>query len=73
MATTGRAAGTITTAAEHALDLRLLSAAGSIAALALSNPMTVQRPGEHVYHTLMSSVANTAALDTDDLYSRGGL
>ena len=70
VATTGRAAGTMTTEAEQALDLRLLSAAGSVAALAVSSAATVQRPGEQIYHTLMSSVANTAALDTEGLYAR---
>lgn len=69
-ATVGRASGTITAAAEQALDVRLLTTAESLKALAASNAGTVKRPAELIYHNLMSNAANTSALDTDSLYGK---
>lgn len=69
-ATGARASGAMTAENEVALDTRLLAAAGSIASLAESNGLTIQRPAEQIFHTLMSGVANTAALDVDGLYNR---
>ncbi|MCV7144646.1 dsDNA nuclease domain-containing protein [Mycobacterium riyadhense] len=69
-ATTARASGVMTADSERSLDLRLLDTAHSIASLAASSGVTMQRPGEHIFHTLMSNAANTAALDLDRLYNR---
>lgn len=69
-ATGARASGAMTAENEDALDTRLLAAAGSIASLASSNGATLQRPAEHIFHSLMSNVANTAAVDTDGVYNR---
>lgn len=69
-ATGARASGAMTAEAEIALDTRLLAAAGSVASLASSNGATLQRPAEHIFHSLMSNVANTAAVDTDGVYNR---
>lgn len=69
-ATTARASGVMTADAEQALDSRLLATAASLARLAASNGTSLRRPGEHIYHTLMSRVADTAALDVDSLYDR---
>lgn len=66
----GRAAGTITPENEDALDTRIIGSAQSLAMVAASNGTSVQRPAEYVFHTLMSNVANTAALDVDGLYNR---
>jgi hypothetical protein len=69
-ATKGRASGVITAVAEDALDTRLLSVAGSLAAVAASTAGTIQRPAEFIYHSLLGNAANTAALDVDNLYRR---
>jgi hypothetical protein len=69
-ATGARASGAMTAEAESALETRLLAAAGSVASLASSNGATLQRPAEHIFHSLMSNVANTAAVDTDGVYNR---
>lgn len=69
-ATGSRASGAMTPEAEVALDTRLLAAAGSIASLAASNGTTLQRPAEHIFHSLMGNVANTAAVDVDGVYNR---
>jgi hypothetical protein len=69
-ATKGRASGVITAVAEYALDTRVLSMADSLAAVAASNAATVQRPAEYIYHSLMTNVANTAAVDVDSLYRK---
>ena len=69
-ATGARASGSMTAQNEGALDTRLLAAAGSLASLAASNGMTLQRPAEHIFHSMMSNVANTAGVDVDDLYDR---
>ncbi|OJZ73047.1 hypothetical protein BRW65_14225 [Mycobacterium paraffinicum] len=70
VATKGRASGVITDVAEDALDKRLLTMAGSVAAVAASTAGTIQRPAEFIYHSLISNAANTAALDVDNLYRR---
>jgi hypothetical protein len=69
-ATSARASGAMTGAAESALDSRVLDSAGSLASLAASNGSTLRRPAEHIFHSLMSNVINTAAMDVDSLYSR---
>lgn len=69
-ATGARAAGTMTSENEALLDTRLLAAAGSIASLAVSNGSTLQRPAEHIFHSLMSNVANTAGIDVEGIYNR---
>ena len=69
-ATSARASGSLTAIAEGALDSRLLDSANSLASLAASNGTTLMRPAEHIFHSLMSNVANTAALDVDSLYHR---
>lgn len=69
-ATTARAAGVMTVEAEEALDSRVLATAGSLSMLARSAAASSQRPGEQIFHTLMSRVADTAALDVDGLYGR---
>lgn len=69
-ATGARASGSMTAENEGALDTRLLAAAGSLASLAASNGTTLQRPGEHIFHSLMSNVANTAGIDVDGIYHR---
>jgi hypothetical protein len=69
-ATSARASGLMSEAAESALDSRMLDSAKSLAALAASSGTTLTRPAEHIFHSLMSNVANTAALDVDDLYDR---
>ncbi len=69
-ATGARASGAMTVASEEALDVRLLNAAVSIASLATSNGATLQRPAEHIFHSLMANVANTAGLDVDGVYNR---
>ena len=69
-ATGARAAGSMTDLAEIALDSRILDSANSLASLAASIGSAVQRPAEHIFHSLMSNVANTAALDVDSLYNR---
>lgn len=66
----GRASGTMSEAAEGALDRRILSAASSLASLASSGGASLVRPAEHIFHSLMSNVANTAAVDVDGLYNR---
>lgn len=66
----GRASGVITAAAEGAFDTRLLTTAASLAAVATSSAGTIQRPAEYIYHSLISNVANTAALDVDSLYRK---
>lgn len=65
-----RSAGGVTLEREKALERRLLSAAQSIAALAAVGGTALARPAEHIFHTLMSQPANTAALDVDDIYRR---
>ena len=67
-ATQARASGAMTVGNEAALDTRLLDAAGSTATLATSNGTTLQRPAEHIFHSLMANVANTASLDVDGLF-----
>jgi len=69
-ATLARASGIMTSEGEMALDARLLAAASSIAALAAATGTGVQRPAEYVYHTMMSNVANTAAVDPQGVLSR---
>ena len=69
-ATSARASGSMTETSENALDSRLLDSANSLASLAASNGSTFQRPAEHIFHSFMSNVANTAALDVDSLYNR---
>ena len=69
-ATIARASGALTAEAEEALETRLLGAAGSIASLASSSGVTLQRPAEYIFHSLMSNVGNTAAVDTDGVYNR---
>jgi hypothetical protein len=70
IATKGRASGLIAQASESALDRRILSMAGSLVAVAASNATTIQRPAEFIFHSLMTDVANTAALDVENLYER---
>lgn len=65
-----RASGSMSDEIEVALDTRLLSAARSLASLASSSGSTSHRSAEHIFHSLMSNVANTAAIDVDDLYNR---
>jgi hypothetical protein len=69
-ATSARASGSMTETSENALDTRLLDSANSLASLAASNGGTLHRPAELIFHSFMSNVANTAALDVDRLYNR---
>lgn len=69
-ATQGRASGSMTEELEEAFDSRLLASAHSVAAAAAAAGVALSRPGEYVYHTLMGSPANTAALDIDGFYRR---
>lgn len=63
-----RASGVMSDSAEQALDTRVLTAAQSIAALAALSGTTLVRPAEHIFHTLMSNVADTSALDVAGLF-----
>lgn len=65
-----RAAGHMDRESESRLEARLLSTATSITTLAQLGVSAGSRPGEHIYHQLMGQAANTAALDTDNLYNR---
>jgi len=64
-----RASGSMTADNERALDTRLLAVAESIESLVLSNAASLQRPAEHIFHSLMSNVANTAGIDVDGIYN----
>lgn len=69
-ATSARASGSVTENSESALESRLLSSANSLISLAALNGGALQRPAEYIFHSLMSNVVNTAALDVDSLYNR---
>ena len=69
-ATGARASGSMRPENEVTLDTRLLAVARSIASLAASNGTTLQRPAEHIFHSLMGNVANTAGIDVDGIYNR---
>jgi hypothetical protein len=70
VATEGRASGSITVALEEAFVSRLLALAHAVASAAAATGAALSRPGEHIFHTLMGSPANTAALDVDGFYRR---
>jgi hypothetical protein len=70
VATEGRASGSITVALEDAFVSRLLALAHAIASSAAAAGTALSRPGEYIFHTLMGSPANTAALDVDEIYRR---
>jgi len=66
----GRASGVLSFSSEQALDSRVVTSGNSIVSAAASNASGPQRPAELVFHTMMSNVANTAALDRDGVYGR---
>jgi hypothetical protein len=66
--TKGRASGVVTADLQGTFEVRLLSMAQSAAAVATSSAASIQRPAEFIYHSLMINVANTAALDVENLY-----
>lgn len=70
VATGARASGSMNEDTEGAFDTRLLSVAGSVASLAGATGISLSCPAEYIFHNLMSSVANTAAIDVHGIYNR---